>query len=281
MQQFPPVGLDALARSVTGRTLIMGVVNVTPDSFSDGGDFLVTEAAVAHGRRLIAEGADIIDIGGESTRPDAKEIDAGTELARVRAVIAALAAATQVPLSIDTYKAAVAAAALAAGASIVNDVYGLQREPDIARVAGEHEAAVVVSHWDRDPAGELPLLEAMKVYFDRSIAIAQKAGIPDRRIVLDPGIGFGKDLADNLVVLNRLEEFVGLGFPVALGTSRKRFIGRLTGREPKERVSGTVASNVLAAAKGVSIVRVHDVAAHREALAVADAILSPSSGPAT
>lgn len=249
----------------------MGVVNTTPDSFSDGGDFLEPAFAIEQGRRLIAEGADIVDIGGESTRPGAVEVDAATEMARVLPVVAALAPAALV--SIDTYKAAVADAALVAGARIVNDVWGLQREPEIARVAGHHGAAVVASHWERErPQGDP--LDAMRRYFDRSVALARAAGIPDQRIILDPGIGFGKDLADNLLILNRLGEIVALGFPVLVGTSRKRFIGHLTGREPKDRLNGTLASNVLAVASGAAIIRVHDVAPHREALAVADAILA-------
>ena len=251
----------------------MGVVNTTPDSFSDGGDFLDPDIAIEHGRRLLAEGADILDVGGESTRPGATEIDAATELARVLPVVRALAALPGALVSIDTYKASVADAALAAGARIVNDVWGLQREPAIAGVAARHGAAVVASHWETGPRDGGSLLDAMKRYFGRSIAIARAAGVPDHRIVLDPGIGFGKDLADNLLVLNRLGEIVALGFPVLAGTSRKRFIGELTGRRPKERLAGTIASNILAVTAGASIVRVHDVAPHREALAVADAIL--------
>jgi len=265
------IDLDCLSRVRAGRTLVMGVVNATPDSFSDGGDFLEPAFALAHARRLIAEGADIVDIGGESTRPGASEVDAATELARVLPVVTGLG--RQAIVSIDTYKAAVADAALAAGARIVNDVWGLQREPEIARVAGHHGAAVVASHWERDaPRGDL--LDGMRRYFDRSIALARAAGIPDHRIILDPGIGFGKDLAANLLILHRLDEIVRIGFPVLVGTSRKRFIGHLTGREPKERLNGTLAANVLAAAAGASIIRVHDVGPHREALAVADAILA-------
>ena len=250
----------------------MGVVNVTPDSFSDGGQAFALEAAVFRGVKLVAEGADLLDVGGESTRPGSVEIDAETERRRVLPVVEALSARIPVPLSIDTYKASVAEAALAAGAAMVNDVYGLQREPDIARVAGDHGAAVIASHWEPDAPEEMPLLDAIKRYFDRSIAIARRAGIPDHRIVLDPGIGFGKDIDDNLVILNRLEEIVALGFPVLVGTSRKRFIGHLTGKDVSDRLAGSIASNVLAAAKGVAIVRVHDVAAHKDALKVADAI---------
>jgi dihydropteroate synthase len=266
--------IDLLSRAASGRTLVMGVVNTTPDSFSDGGDFLDPALAIDHGRRLLGEGADILDVGGESTRPGAAEVDAATELARVLPVVRGLAALPGALVSIDTYKAAVADAALAAGARIVNDVWGLQREPAIADVAARHGAAVIASHWETGPRDRGSLLDAMKRYFERSVAIARAAGVPDHRIVLDPGIGFGKDLADNLLILNRLGEIVALGFPVLVGTSRKRFIGELTGRQPKERLAGTIASNVLAVAAGASIIRVHDVGPHREALAVADAILA-------
>lgn len=269
-----PIDIDRLDRQSSGRSLIMGILNVTPDSFSDGGEHAEVEAAVVHAGQLLSEGADIIDIGGESTRPGASEVDAETEAARVIPAIRALAARTDALISVDTYKAAVADKALAAGARIVNDVWGLQREPEIARVAGAHGAAVVVSHWERDHYDRDTILDAMKRFFDRSIALARQADIPDRRIVLDPGIGFGKGLAENLIILDRLDEIVALGFPVLLGVSRKRFIGEITGREPKDRLAGTLATNVLAAAKGVSAFRVHDVAAHRDALAVTDAILS-------
>ncbi|WP_029075435.1 dihydropteroate synthase [Kaistia adipata] len=274
MAPAAPIDIDHLDRRTSGRSLIMGILNVTPDSFSDGGDHAEGEAVVAHAERLVAEGADIIDIGGESTRPGAAEVNAETELARVLPAIRAVAARTNAPISIDTYKAAVAEQALTAGATIVNDVWGLQREPEIARVAGAHGAAVVISHWERETYSPATILDAMQRFFDRSIALARAAGIPDHRIVLDPGIGFGKNMTENLLILDRIDEIVARGFPVLLGVSRKRFIGEITGREPKDRLAGTIATNVLAAAKGVSAFRVHDVAAHRDALAVTDAILS-------
>ncbi|ODT13706.1 MAG: dihydropteroate synthase [Kaistia sp. SCN 65-12] len=279
MAPAAPIDIDHLDRRASGRSLIMGILNVTPDSFSDGGDHAEGEAALAHAALLVAEGADIVDIGGESTRPGAAEVDAETELDRVIPAVRAVAASTTALISIDTYKASVADQALAAGADIVNDVWGLQREPEIARVAGAHGAAVVVSHWERETYSPATILDAMKRFFDRSIALARAAGIPDHRIVLDPGIGFGKNMAENLLILDRIDEIVALGFPVLLGVSRKRFIGEITGREPKDRLAGTIATNVLAAAKGVSAFRVHDVAAHRDALAVTDAILSSREHP--
>jgi dihydropteroate synthase len=274
MASVAPIDIDHLDRRTSGRSLIMGILNVTPDSFSDGGDHNEVETAIAHAELLLAEGADIIDIGGESTRPGAAEVDAETEASRVIPTIHALADRTQALISIDTYKASVANQALAAGAHIVNDVWGLQREPEIARIAGAHGAAVIASHWEREAYSPATILDAMKRFFERSVALARQAGIPDHRIVLDPGIGFGKGMAENLLILDRIDEIVALGFPVLLGVSRKRFIGEITGREPKQRLAGTLATNVLAAAKGVSSFRVHDVAAHRDALAVTDAILS-------
>lgn len=269
-----PIDIDHLDRRTSGRSLIMGILNVTPDSFSDGGDHNDVETAIAHAELLLAEGADIIDIGGESTRPGAAEVDSDTEAARVIPTIRSLAGRTGALISVDTYKASVADQALAAGAHIVNDVWGLQREPEIARIAGAHGAAVIASHWEREAYSPATILDAMKRFFERSVALARQAGIPDHRIVLDPGIGFGKGMAENLLILDRIDEIVALGFPVLLGVSRKRFIGEITGREPKQRLAGTLATNVLAAAKGVSSFRVHDVAAHRDALAVTDAILS-------
>jgi dihydropteroate synthase len=274
MAPAAPIDIDHLDRRTSGRSLIMGILNVTPDSFSDGGDHNDVETAIAHAELLLAEGADIIDIGGESTRPGAAEVDAETEAARVIPTIRALASRTRALISVDTYKASVADQALTAGAHIVNDVWGLQREPEIARIAGAHGAAVIASHWEREAYSPATILDAMKRFFERSVALARQAGIPDHRIVLDPGIGFGKGMAENLLILDRIDEIVALGFPVLLGVSRKRFIGEITGREPKQRLAGTLATNVLAAAKGVSSFRVHDVAAHRDALAVTDAILS-------
>ncbi len=256
------------------RTLVMGILNVTPDSFSDGGRFATVEAALAQARRLTDEGADILDVGGESTRPGATEVTEDEEIARVLPVIERLADGDFPPVSIDTYKAGTAEAALRAGALIVNDVWGLQREPDIARAAAAHGAAVVVMHnrTDVDPA--LDIVEDMKAFFGRSIGIAHKASIADDHIVLDPGVGFGKTFEQNLQAVARVGELKALGYPVLMGTSRKRLIGALIGAERpvSERLYGTVASNVAAIMAGADIVRVHDVAAHRDAAAVADAI---------
>ncbi len=253
--------------------LIMGIVNVTPDSFSDGGQFLLQNDAVAHAVDLATQGAHILDIGGESTRPDASLVSEQEELARVLPAIHAIAAEDLgCVLSIDTYKARVAAAALEAGAHIVNDVWGLQREPDIAKAAAEHQAPVIINHWENQSVAGIDLIIQMKDFFDKSIEIALAAGLKEDRIILDPGIGFGKSAEDCINILSRLEELCKWGYPLLIGTSRKRFIGSITGREPQDRLHGTVASNVIALMKGAAIFRVHDVAAHKDALAVADAI---------
>ncbi|WP_036790788.1 dihydropteroate synthase [Pleomorphomonas koreensis] len=256
------------------RTLVMGILNVTPDSFSDGGRFATLEAALAQARRLTNEGADILDVGGESTRPGATEVSEDEEIARVLPVIERLAGGDFPPVSIDTYKAGTAEAALQAGAAIVNDVWGLQREPDIARVAAAHGAAVVVMHNRADVDPAIDIVEDMKRFFGRSIDIARTAGIADDHIVLDPGVGFGKSFEQNLQAVARVGELKALGYPLLMGTSRKRLIGALIGadRPVAERLHGTIASNVAAILCGADIVRVHDVAAHRDAAAVADAI---------
>ncbi len=255
------------------RTLVMGVVNVTPDSFSDGGLFLDREAALAHAAALAAEGADILDIGGESTRPGHEAVAGDAEIARAIPVVAGVAASASAPVSIDTWKSAVADAALAAGAAIVNDVWGLQRDPDIARAAAAHGAAVVAMH-NRDAAdGGIDILADIEGFLRRSVDIALAAGIGEDQIVLDPGIGFGKTFEQNLTIIAHLPRIRAIGFPVLLGASRKSFIGRILDRPvPAERLSGSIAAHVAGALAGVEIVRVHDVAAHRDAVAVADAI---------
>jgi dihydropteroate synthase len=255
------------------RTLVMGILNVTPDSFSDGGLFHDPAVAIEHAHEMVAEGADILDIGGESTRPGHTAISAAEELARVMPVLEAVVGAVPVPISIDTYKAETARVALAAGARIVNDVWGLQRDPDIARVAAEFGAPVIAMHNRAEVDGSLDILDDMRAFFDRTLAIARAAGIPDHHIVLDPGIGFGKTFEQNLDALRRLPALKGFGFPLLVGTSRKSLIGKLLDRTPRERINGTIASNVVSIVNGADIIRVHDVLAHKEAARVADAIL--------
>ncbi len=266
--------LDARGRKLAlgGRTLVMGIVNVTPDSFSDGGRYPTADAAIAAGVQLVGEGADIVDVGGESTRPGHAPTDAETELARVLPVVAGLAAATAAPVSIDTSKATVAEAALKAGACIVNDVWGFMRDAKMAAVVAAHDAAVVIMHNRNKADPSLDILAELSTFFARALERAHHAGIRPDRIVLDPGIGFGKTLEQNLTILSQLERLMALGFPILVGTSRKSFIDRLSPSESDGRLPGTVAANVIAALSGAAVVRVHDVAAHVQALRIADAI---------
>jgi dihydropteroate synthase len=260
------------------RPLIMGVVNVTPDSFSDGGRFLEAERAIEHGRSLAAEGADWVDVGGESTRPGAEEVSAEEERRRTEEVVRALAA-DGLAVSIDTSKAAVAEAALDAGAAMVNDVTAFTADPELAELCADRDCEVVLMHMQGDPRTmqEDPtygdVVDDVRAYLAERVEMAAAAGVAEERIRLDPGIGFGKTLGHNLELLRRLGELTELGRPIAVGTSRKSFIGKITGREVDERVGGTIASCVLAYANGAEMLRVHDVAPVRDALLVAGAIL--------
>ncbi len=266
--------------------IVMGVINVTPDSFSDGGRWLDPEAAIAHGRRLVAEGAEILDVGGESTRPGADPVDAAEELRRVLPVLEGLAGAGA-RLSIDTSKAAVAAAALDAGADLVNDVTALRGDPEMSALVAERGCDVCLMHMlgeprtmQRDPAYD-DVVADVKAFLAERLAHAIAAGIAEDRVWLDPGIGFGKTVDHNLTLLRRLGELTALGRPLVVGTSRKSFLGRITGREAGERLPGTIATNVLALAQGAAVFRVHDVAPVREALVVAAATLRGRWPPAT
>jgi dihydropteroate synthase len=258
---------------------LMGVVNVTPDSFSDGGLFLDADAAVAHGIELAAQGADILDVGGESTRPGAEQVDAGEERARTEPVVAALAQAGHA-VSIDTSKLSVAEAALGAGAQIVNDVTALRGDPEIAALVAERGAGLVLMHMQGDPRTMQAdptyedVVDEVKAFLAERVETAVAAGMGEERIWLDPGIGFGKTLEHNLELLRRLGELRTLGRPLVVGTSRKSFIGKIDGSEVGDRLGGTVASSVLAAAEGADVLRVHDVAEATQALKVAGAILS-------
>jgi dihydropteroate synthase len=253
----------------------MGVLNVTPDSFSDGGEFLDSRSAVAHARQLAAEGADLIDVGGESTRPGAEPVDAAVELERVMPVLQALGG--DLALSIDTSKAAVARAALAAGASFVNDVTALRWDAEMAAVVADAGADVCLVHMkgeprsmQDDPSYEDVVLE-VRAFLEDRLAWAVREGIPEDRVWLDPGIGFGKTLEHNLELIRRLDEIVAVGRPVVFGASRKRFLGTLTGKPERDRVAATVAANVLAFEHGATMFRVHDVGPTRDALRVAAA----------
>jgi len=255
----------------------MGIVNVTPDSFSDGGLHADPAAAIAHGRRLIAEGAAIVDVGGESTRPGAEPVPAAVELGRVGPVVEALSGAA--PVSIDTSKAAVAAVALEAGATIVNDVTALRGDPAMAELCAERGCEVVLMHMRGTPRTmqEAPayddVVADVRAFLAERIEAAVAAGIAEERILVDPGIGFGKTVEHNLELLRRLGELAELGRPLVVGSSRKAFLGAITGRGVGERIGGTIASSVLAVAAGAAVVRVHDVLATRRALDTAEAIL--------
>jgi dihydropteroate synthase len=254
------------------KALLMGIVNVTPDSFSDGGEFDRPDAALAHARQMIAEGAAIIDVGGESTRPGAEPVAARDEQARILPVIEALAGEGCI-ISVDTYREETARLAVAAGAHIVNDVHGLQREPGIAHVAAESGAGLAVMHTGRDRE-KLPDVIADQFHFlERSLEIARDAGVTDSHIVLDPGFGFAKDGEENLQLMARFDELRALGFPLLVGTSRKRLIAHVAGGDREARDLGTAATSVILRMKRASIFRVHNVAMNRDALAFADAIL--------
>src|SRR5436190_21995538 len=265
----------------------MGVINVTPDSFSDGGVFEDASAAVAHGRRLLAEGAGILDVGGESTRPGAAPVPAGEELRRVIPVVEGLADAR---VSIDTMKLAVAEAALDAGAGYVNDVTAFRHDPALAGLVADRGADCSLMHMlgeprtmQRDPR-YADVVADVKAFLEERMAFAVAEGVPEARIQLDPGIGFGKTLEHNLELLARLGELTDLGRPLVLGTSRESFLGRLTGRDVTERVPGTIATCVMALERGARVFRVHDVAAVADALKVAGATLArawPETTPRT
>jgi dihydropteroate synthase len=265
----------------------MGIVNVTPDSFSDGGLFLDADAAIEHGLRLVGEGADIVDVGGESTRPGAEPVPAAQELRRVAPVIEGLAAAqTGVQISIDTSKAAVAAAALEAGAGLVNDVSALRADPQMAGLVADSDADCCLMHMLGEPRTMQrrpryrDVVDDVKAFLQERLAFAVREGVSERRVLLDPGIGFGKTVEHNLELLRRLDELTVLGRPIVIGTSRKSFLARIAAdpgpSEPtgvRDRLAGTLASNVLAYERGARVFRVHDVAPVRQALAVAAATL--------
>ncbi|VTT97132.1 dihydropteroate synthase : Dihydropteroate synthase OS=Planctomyces brasiliensis (strain ATCC 49424 / DSM 5305 / JCM 21570 / NBRC 103401 / IFAM 1448) GN=Plabr_0523 PE=3 SV=1: Pterin_bind [Gemmataceae bacterium] len=260
------------------RPLVMGIVNVTPDSFSDGGHFLDTAAAVEHGLKLVAEGADILDVGGESTRPGAEPVPVDEELRRVVPVVAELARRTQVPVSVDTMKPHVARRCLEAGAAVVNDVAGF-RDPEMIRAAADHRAGVVVMHMRGTPQTMqvnpwyADVVREVRAFFEERLRVLAESGIPPGAVCLDPGIGFGKALDHNLDLLANLGEFAALGRPVCLGVSRKGFIGKLCGREKHERLAGSLAVACIAAARGAAhVLRVHDVAATRDAAVLLGAI---------
>ncbi len=280
------VGSVDTMRAQVPEPVVMGVVNVTPDSFSDGGEWLDAGAAIAHGLELVDQGAQILDVGGESTRPGAEPVTEAEELRRVVPVLEGLAGCGA-RLSIDTSKAGVASVALDAGATIVNDVTALRGDPAMAALVADRGCDVCLMHMlgeprtmQRHPAYDDVVAE-VKAFLAQRLAFALSQGIAQERVWLDPGIGFGKTIDHNLELLQRLDELVALGRPLVVGASRKTFLGTITGRDPQHRVAGTIATNVLALALGATVFRVHDVAEARDALAVAAATLRGRWAPRT
>jgi dihydropteroate synthase len=269
-----PAALHPVLQTLLSRPYpaIMGVLNVTPDSFSDGGMFLAPDRALTKARRMVAEGADIIDVGAESTRPyGAQPISAEQEIERLQGVLADLVF-LGVPISIDSMKASVAQFALQRGVAVVNDVWGLQRDAAMAELVAAHRAAVIVMHNREQIDPDLDIISDVAAFFSRSLGVAAKAGIPPGHIVLDPGIGFGKTQEQSMTVLARLDELGAFGHPLLVGASRKRFISSVVPSEPMERLGGSIAAHVIAAQRGARIIRSHDVVETAQALRVANAI---------
>lgn len=266
-------GRDGFLACVAKRRALMGILNVTPDSFSDGGKFESRAEAIAQAKKLVADGADIVDIGAESTRPGHTPLSAEEERRRLAPLLDALLDEVDAPFSIDTYKAEIARYAVTRGVCVVNDVWGLQRDPAMADTVAETGAAVVVMH-NRDSADpELDIVDDMKRFFDRSLDLARKAGVLRAHVMLDPGIGFGKTKAQNLAALRATDRIAReYGLPVLIGVSRKSLFGLLLGAAVDARLIGTISANLATAARGARVFRVHDVAEHRAAFAVWDAI---------
>ena len=256
----------------------MGILNVTPDSFSDGGLYFNKEKAIAHGLRMVEEGADLLDIGGESTRPGSKPLELEEELRRVIPVIESLVKEVDVPISIDTYKSKVAQKAMEAGAEIINDISGLNFDPDLAQVAAKGNAPLILMHIRGTPETMQKdvhydsLFSEILQYLKDSIQKAESAGLDPEQIIIDPGIGFGKTLEDNLLIIKNLSEFRVLGKPILLGTSRKSFIGKILNAEVEDRLEGTLSSIAIGVLNGAHIIRCHDVLQAKKAIAIADAI---------
>ena len=260
------------------RTLLMGILNITPDSFSDGGLYFNKEKAIAHGLRIVEEGADLIDIGGESTKPGSKPLSLEEELSRVIPVIESLVKEVDIPISIDTYKSKVAQKAMEAGAEIINDISGLNFDPDLAKVAAKRNAPLILMHirgtpetMQKDVHYDSLFSEILQCLKD-SIQKAENAGLDNEQIIIDPGIGFGKTLEDNLLIIKNLSEFRVLGKPILLGTSRKSFIGKILNTEVEDRLEGTLSSIAIGVLNGAHIIRCHDVLQAKKAIAIADAI---------
>lgn len=257
--------------NLSDRSHIMGILNVTPDSFSDGGHFTSTENAVQQAVMMEEAGADIIDIGGESTRPDHTPLSVEEELNRVIEIIKAVKENITIPISIDTYKAETAKQAIEAGAEIINDIWGAKKDPDMAMIAATYEVPIILMH-NRDNKNYTSLIDDMLIDLQESIDIALSAGVKKRNIILDPGIGFAKNAEDNIIVMKELERFNELGYPILLGTSRKSFIGNILNIPAEERDIGTGATTCLGITKGIKLYRVHNVRVHKELAQMMDAM---------
>lgn len=263
---------DSFLAKIGTRPIVMGILNLTPDSFSDGGCYVTIEAALSRARQMAAEGADIIDVGGESTRPGAAVVGEAEELARVEFILGELGAKLNVPLSIDTYKSKIAERAIELGAILINDVWGLQKDPAMAETVATTEAAVVITHNRPEKDAAIDIMADIKRFFARSLAIAEAAGIPRSRIIVDPGIAFAKTSRQNVEVFRRLGELTEFGCPILLGVSRKAFLGSLSEGQSEARLVGTIAASLAGYDAGAALFRVHDVAEHAAALKVFHAI---------
>ena len=265
---------DGFLAKIGTRPIVMGILNLTPDSFSDGGCYVTIEAALSHAQQMAAEGADIIDVGGESTRPGAAAVGESEELARVELILAELGNKLDVPLSIDTYKSKVAARAVELGAVLINDVWGLQKDPGMAETVAATEAAVVVTHNRTEKDAAIDIVADIKRFFARSLTIAENAGIPRSRIIVDPGLAFGKTAHQNVEIFRRLGELTVFGCPIILGLSRKAFLGSLSGAQLEAQLAGTIAASLAGYAAGAALFRVHDVTEQVTALRVFHTIRS-------
>jgi dihydropteroate synthase len=259
---------DAFLAKTGVRPIVMGILNLTPDSFSDGGRYATSQAALSRAKQMEADGCDIIDVGGESTRPGASPVSEGEELARIESALGELASKLEVPLSIDTYKSKIAARAVELGAILVNDVWGLQKDPAMAETVAATEAAVVIMHNRTEKDAAIDIIGDIRSFFNRSLALADAAGIPRSRIIIDPGVAFGKTAHQNVEVLRRLGELSDFGCPILVGISRKAFLGSLSERQIEAELVGTIAANLAAYAAGAALFRVHDVAEQVAALKV-------------
>jgi len=265
---------DSFLAKIGTRPIVMGILNLTPDSFSDGGRYVTTETALSHAKQMAADGCDIVDVGGESTRPGASAVSEGEELARIESILAELAAKLEVPLSIDTYKSKIAARAVELGAILINDVWGLQKDPAMAETVAATEAAVVITHNRTEKDAAIDIIADIKSFFAHSLVLAEGAGIPRSRIIVDPGVGFGKTARQNVEVFRRLSELTVFGCPIMLGLSRKAFLGSLIERQIEAQHVGTIAASLAGYAAGAALFRVHDVAEQVTALRVFHTIRS-------